>query len=114
MAVREFPCGSAIISLTRNPEVRSLASLSAVSCGVGRRCGSDPVWLWCMPAAVAPTGPLAWEAPYANVATLKSKKTKRENSCQGFSGGLVVKDLVLSLLGLRFDPWPGNLCMSQV
>ena len=39
----------------------------AVSCGVGRRRGSDPVllWLWCRPAAVAPTGPLAWEPPYA-------------------------------------------------
>ena len=42
--------------------VQSLASLSglrsglAVSCGVGRRCNSDPalLWLWCTPAAVAP------------------------------------------------------------
>ena len=27
----------------------------ALSCGVGRRCGMDPVllWLWCRPAAVA-------------------------------------------------------------
>ena len=31
-----------------------------VSCGGGRRCGSDPVllWLWCRPAAVAPIRPL--------------------------------------------------------
>ena len=45
--------------------VRSLASLSgpgiwcvAMSCGVGRRYGSDPrllwLWLWCRPAAIAP------------------------------------------------------------
>ena len=26
-------------------------------------------------------------------------------------GGLVVKDLALSLLWRGFDPWPGNLCM---
>ena len=28
-----------------------------------------------------------------------------------FPGGLEVKDLILSLLWLRFDPWPGNFCM---
>uniref|UniRef100_A0A5G2RFV5 Receptor-type tyrosine-protein phosphatase H n=2 Tax=Sus scrofa TaxID=9823 RepID=A0A5G2RFV5_PIG len=39
----------------------------AVSCGVGCRCGSDPVllWLWRRPAAAAPIGPLAWEPPCA-------------------------------------------------
>ena len=28
----------------------------ARSCGVGHRCGSDPLllWLWCRPAAIAP------------------------------------------------------------
>ena len=39
----------------------------AVSSGVGRRCGSDPVWLrlrlW--PAAVALIQPLAWGFPQA-------------------------------------------------
>ena len=39
--------------------------------------------------------------------------------CIGVPGGLVVKDLVLSLLWLGslkwhgFDPWPRNLCMLQ-
>ena len=28
-----------------------------------------------------------------------------------FPGGLAIKDLVLSLLWLRFDPWPGNFHM---
>ena len=28
-----------------------------------------------------------------------------------FPGGLGVKDLALSLLGLRFNPWPKNGCM---
>ena len=38
-----------------------------MSCGVGGRCGSDPVllWLWHRLAAVAPIGPLAWKSPYA-------------------------------------------------
>ena len=33
----------------------------------------DPglLWLWCRPAATALTQPLAWELPYATVATLK-------------------------------------------
>ena len=30
---------------------------------------------------------------------------------QEFPGGLVVKDSVLSLLWLRFDPWPRNFLM---
>ena len=43
-------------------------------CGVGSRCGSDPVllWLWCRPAAEAQ--PLVWEPPYAMVAALRKTK----------------------------------------
>ena len=50
-----------------------------MSCGVGRRRGSDLelLWLWHRLAAVAPIGPLAWEAPYADAA-LKSKKKKKK------------------------------------
>ena len=38
----------------------------AVSCGVGRRRGLDPMllWLWCRSVATAPIRPLAWEPPY--------------------------------------------------
>ena len=38
-----------------------------MSCGVGRRRGSDPalLWLWRRLVATAPIGPLAWESPYA-------------------------------------------------
>ena len=38
-----------------------------MSCGVGRRHGSDPtlLWLWCRLVAVAPIRPLAWEFPHA-------------------------------------------------
>ena len=65
--------------------VLSLASLSGlriqhcrVSCGVDRRCGSDPMllWLWHRPVATAPISPLAWEPPYASGAALE--KTKRQ------------------------------------
>ena len=51
-----------------------------MSCGVGRRCGSDPallwLWLWHRPAATATVQPLAWEPPYAMRVALKRQKTK--------------------------------------
>ena len=56
-----------------------LGSDVAVSCGVGRRRGSNPelLWLWRRPAATAPIGPLAWEPPYAaGVALEKAKRQK--------------------------------------
>ena len=57
-----------------------------MSCGVGRRHGSDPLllWLWHRPAAVAPIVPLAWEPPYAAGATLKKQKTKKKENCMEF------------------------------
>ena len=50
-----------------------------MSCGGGRRHGSDPalLWLWRRPAAVAPFGPLAWKPPYAMGVALKRQKKKR-------------------------------------
>ena len=47
-----------------------------MSCGVGRRCDSDPLllWLWYRLAATAPVRPLAWELPYAIVVALKRLK----------------------------------------
>ena len=47
-----------------------------MSCGVGCRCASDPVfqWLWCQSAAAAPIWPLAWEPPCAVCAALKNAK----------------------------------------
>ena len=46
-----------------------------MSCGVGRRHGSDPalLWLWYRLAAAVPIQPLAWELPYV---VLKREKKK--------------------------------------
>ena len=60
--------------------VQSLALLSglriviAMSCGVGRRLGSDPtlLWLWRRLVATTPIRPLAWKPPYA-VGTAQEK-----------------------------------------
>ena len=51
----------------------------AVSCGIGRRCGSDPELLWfgCSPAAAAPMQHLTWELPYATGEALKRKQTNK-------------------------------------
>ena len=54
-----------------------LGSRVAVSCGVGRRQGSDLMLLWLRRrmVAVAPIRPLAWERPYAaGVAIKKNAK----------------------------------------
>ena len=52
-----------------------------MSCGVGRRCGLDPVflWLWCRLAVTAPIQPLAWEPPYVEGVALKKKKRQNKN-----------------------------------
>ena len=51
-----------------------------MSCGVGRRRGSDPVLLclWCRPAATTPIRPLAWEPPYAAEAALEKAKRQKK------------------------------------
>ena len=72
-------------NLTRNHEavgsIPGLNQWAAVSCGIGRRCGSDLalLWLWCRPVAVALSGPLAWEPPYAAGVVLKSKTNRQTN-----------------------------------
>jgi len=51
-----------------------------MSCGVGRRSGSDPalLWLWRRLAATAPIGPLAWEPPYAAGAAQEMAKRPKK------------------------------------
>ena len=61
---------------------------AAMSCGVGRRQGSDPtwLWLWCSLAATVPIQPLAWEPPYAVGAAVKRQKTKKKHLVLVFFG----------------------------
>jgi len=51
-----------------------------MSCGVGRRQGSDPalLWLWYRQAAVTLIGPLAWQLPYALGVALKNKNKNKK------------------------------------
>ena len=61
-----------------------------MTCGVGRRRGSDPalLWLWYRPEATAPITPLAWEPPYAaDVALEKTKKDKHTHTHKNTMGG---------------------------
>ena len=56
-----------------------------MSCGVGRRRGSDLalLWPWRRPVTLAQIVPLAWEPPYALGVALerqKKKKKKKESS----------------------------------
>ena len=56
-----------------------------MSCGVGGRCGLDPMllWLWCWLEAAVAIGPLAWETPYIAGTALKRQKqnkTKKKNA----------------------------------
>ena len=81
-------CGSAEVNLASihvdagliaglNQWVKDLVNF-AMSCGGGRRCHLDLVWLWCRPVATARIRPLAWEPPYAAGAAQKSKKKKKK------------------------------------
>ena len=51
-----------------------------MSCGVGRRYGSDPalLWLWCTLAAATVIRPLAWEPLHAVGVALKRQKKKKK------------------------------------
>jgi len=69
-------------------QVRSLALLSgssvAMSCGVGRRCGSDLVLLWlcCRLAATALIRPVAWKRSYAVGVALEKAKSQKKKKMQ--------------------------------
>ena len=77
-----------------------------MSCGVGRRHGSDPalLWLWCRPPATALIRPLAWERPYAVGAALemakRPKKKRKERKvdiqwCKGIILGEICWDSIV-------------------
>ena len=57
-----------------------------MSCGVCRRCSSDPalLWLWHRLTARAPIRPLAWEPPHATDVALKEQKLKIKSEVVGW------------------------------
>ena len=66
-----------------------------MSCGVGRRRGSDPTLLWRWPVATALIRPLAWEPPYAagaaqEIAKRQNKKTNKQTKRNGQWGVPIV------------------------
>ena len=73
--------------VTMRLQVQSLASISGLSCGAGRRCGSDLalLWLWRRPAAVALIRPLAWGTSICcKRGPKKQNKREREREGLGF------------------------------
>ena len=81
-----------------------------MSCGVVRRCGSDPVllWLWRKPVAAAPTGPLAWEPPYTagaaqEMAKRQKKKKKEKKSFTSASPSIATHTMAKNLMHDRLQ-----------
>ena len=76
----------------------------AVSCGVGRRRGSDPalLWLWRRLAATAPIRPLAWEHPYAVGAAQEMTKRQKEKRML-YLGVPIVAQQLTNLTGIHED-----------
>ena len=79
-------CGSVAMNLTSIYE--DLGSIpgsplqvkDALSCGAGRRHGSDLAWLWLWhrPAATAPIPTPSWKLPHAVGVALKKQKKKKK------------------------------------
>ena len=96
-----------------------------MSCGVGHRCGSDPVllWLWRRLAATAPIRPLAWEPPCATGAAQemaektkkkKKKKKKKERNEYIHTCGFILVNLFTWLHLWHVEvPGPGMEPMLQ-
>ena len=70
-----------------------------MSCGVARRRGSNPawMWLWCRPAATALIRPLNWEPPYAMCSPKKTKRPKKKKIHITLQKGAKAEDMGKSL-----------------
>ena len=75
------------------------------------RHGSDPellwLWLWHRLVATVPTGPLAWEPPYAVGAAIKKKKKgkKRSHRASWCQSRDLAKDFAPSFV--NYTDWQG-------
>ena len=68
-----------------------------MSCGVGRRCGSDSelLWLWHRPAATAPIWPLCCgSSPRNGKKTNKTNKQKKQNKQKKIKFSLRQKEAI--------------------
>ena len=92
-----------------------------MSCGVGRRRGSDPALLWLWHRPVALIGALAWGLSYAAGVALekakrpkKTKKKQKQNTTVArFHRGSEEATLTSTHEGHRFDPWPSQ-CVKDL
>ena len=74
-----------------------------MSCGVGRRCNSDPalLWLWHRLVAAAPIRPLAWEPPYAASVVIKSIHTQKKLEMNTFQGKQKLREFITTKSALQ-------------
>ena len=83
-----------------------------MSCGVGRRRGSDPtlLWLWCRPVATAPVRLLAWEPPHASGAALEKNKNKTNKQTKKTTGRrkckLIISPVCMVLIKIVLLKYP--------
>ena len=85
-----------------------------MSCGVGRRRGSDPalLWLWCRLVATAPIRPLAWEPPYAvGAAQEMAKRQKKKKKKKKNSGEEITRKVRVSLTGFVYTDF---FCVKEI
>ena len=66
--------------------VKDLALLCELWCGSQTRLGSQLLWLWGRPAAIALIRPLAWDPPCALGAALENTKKKKKKRAFPKSG----------------------------
>ena len=86
--IRSSHCSSVVMTLTSVHEnaglipglTQWLRIQHCSECGVGNRCGWDPMllWLWHRLGAVAPIRSLAKELPYATCMALKKGQKKKK------------------------------------
>ena len=94
---------------TMGPHSVGWGSGVAMSCGVGhtRGAGLTLLWLCCRLAAVALTGPLAWEPLYAVGAALKrqKEKEKKKNKCSQCIRNIKRKPFLKNADGVEKRAW---------